>query len=141
MDQNWLESFAECLNAWNIAVVFHLQVSRFETFVTFALWGIIKLGGPGGFAKANRHLVMILSDTYMFSSWIAMMVWGGQNPVLWLVDFLEGESVGVSVCRCVFKEPCKLMCCKPFMQKCRNWETYLLAMMNMSSPASCDKYR
>ncbi len=63
----------------------------------FALWGIIKLGGPG-FAKPDRHLVMILSDTYMFSSWIAMMVSGGQNPVLWLVDFLEGESVCVSVC-------------------------------------------
>jgi hypothetical protein len=39
----------------------------------------------------------------MFSSWIAMMVLGGQNPVLWLVDFWlvdfsEGESVCLSVC-------------------------------------------
>jgi len=76
--------------------VFNLQVSRFETYVTFALWGIIKLGGPG-FAKPEQAS----SDDFvrhMFSSWIAMMVSGGQNPILWLVDFSEGVSVCLSVC-------------------------------------------
>jgi hypothetical protein len=65
-----------------------------------------------------------------------MMVSGGQNPVLWLVDFLARR-----VCLCVFKEPCKLMCCKPLCRNAETGKTYLLAMMNMSSPASCDKYR
>jgi hypothetical protein len=57
---------------------------------------IIKLGGPGVCETEQAF-----SDDFvrhMFSSWIAMMVSGGQNPVLWLVDFLEGESVCVSVC-------------------------------------------